>query len=243
MPQHEISNNVVCATSKGSDQPAHMRSLIRAFADRLNILCGNFEQKLPFLSINPHAYDNNTTCPVQGITSLIDHVISENLISLLHRNIQDIIFPSYQRVTNSIWFHMLAWKSVSPRLIWGSLPFCACHFADFATHGHIAFLYFSRKMGYSQSRTQLETKDWFLFSASVYTKYISGCVILAVLLGGRECSPSTCISRRHVCINNDNAEFWHSTDIATSIICKSHRCLDVCLFVICICCSVGICIC
>ena len=33
----EISNNVVCATSKGSDQPAHMHSLIliRAFASRL----------------------------------------------------------------------------------------------------------------------------------------------------------------------------------------------------------------
>ena len=37
-PRHEISNNVVCATSKGSDQPAHTRSLIRAFAARLNIL-------------------------------------------------------------------------------------------------------------------------------------------------------------------------------------------------------------
>ena len=37
-PEHEISNNVVCAISKGSDQPAHMRSLIRAFASRLNIL-------------------------------------------------------------------------------------------------------------------------------------------------------------------------------------------------------------
>ena len=37
-PQHEISNNVVCATSKGSDQPTHIRSLIRAFARRLNIL-------------------------------------------------------------------------------------------------------------------------------------------------------------------------------------------------------------
>ena len=38
-PRHEISNNVVhvCATSKGSDQPAHTRSLIRAFAGRLNI--------------------------------------------------------------------------------------------------------------------------------------------------------------------------------------------------------------
>ena len=37
-PCHEISNNVVCVTSKGSDQPAHMRSLFRAFTSRLNIL-------------------------------------------------------------------------------------------------------------------------------------------------------------------------------------------------------------
>ena len=31
-PVHEISNNVVCATSKASDQPAHTCNLIRAFA-------------------------------------------------------------------------------------------------------------------------------------------------------------------------------------------------------------------
>ena len=37
-PRHEISNNMVCATSKCSDQPAHTRSLIRAFSSRLNIL-------------------------------------------------------------------------------------------------------------------------------------------------------------------------------------------------------------
>ena len=37
-PQHEISNNVECATSKGSDQPVHMPSLIRAFTSRLSIL-------------------------------------------------------------------------------------------------------------------------------------------------------------------------------------------------------------
>ena len=35
---HEISNSVVCATSKCSDQPAHTGSLIRAFASRLSIL-------------------------------------------------------------------------------------------------------------------------------------------------------------------------------------------------------------
>ena len=37
-PRHEISNNVVCATSKASDQPAHTRSLARAFTSRLGIL-------------------------------------------------------------------------------------------------------------------------------------------------------------------------------------------------------------
>ena len=31
-PWHDISKNVVCATSKASDQPAHTRSLTRAFA-------------------------------------------------------------------------------------------------------------------------------------------------------------------------------------------------------------------
>ena len=37
-PVHEISNNVVCATSKASDQPAYTPSLIRASACRLSIL-------------------------------------------------------------------------------------------------------------------------------------------------------------------------------------------------------------
>ena len=37
-PWHVISNNVVCGTSKCSDQPAHTRSLIRAFESRLNIM-------------------------------------------------------------------------------------------------------------------------------------------------------------------------------------------------------------
>ena len=37
-PEHEISNNVICATSKASDQPVHKCSLIRAFASGLSIL-------------------------------------------------------------------------------------------------------------------------------------------------------------------------------------------------------------
>ena len=36
--QHDISNNVVCATSKGSDKLAHTHSLTRAFASVLDIL-------------------------------------------------------------------------------------------------------------------------------------------------------------------------------------------------------------
>ena len=37
-PRHGFSNNVVCATIKASDQPAHTRSQIRAIACCLNIL-------------------------------------------------------------------------------------------------------------------------------------------------------------------------------------------------------------
>ena len=37
-PVYEISNDVVFVTSKASDQPAHTRRLIRAFASRLSIL-------------------------------------------------------------------------------------------------------------------------------------------------------------------------------------------------------------
>ena len=37
-PVHEIANNVLCATSKASDQTAHTRRLIRAFASCLSTL-------------------------------------------------------------------------------------------------------------------------------------------------------------------------------------------------------------
>ena len=46
---HEISNNVACATSKASDQPAHTRSLIRAFVSiSVKLLT---EHNLEFLSL------------------------------------------------------------------------------------------------------------------------------------------------------------------------------------------------
>ena len=51
-PLHEVSNNVVCAANKCSDQPAHTRSLI-AYASRLSILCVKLlsEHYLEFLNL------------------------------------------------------------------------------------------------------------------------------------------------------------------------------------------------
>ena len=51
-PRHEISNNVVCATSKGQTS-LHMCSLIRAFASCLNTMTVKLltEQHLEFLSL------------------------------------------------------------------------------------------------------------------------------------------------------------------------------------------------
>ena len=54
-PRHGISNNihVVYATNKASDQPAHMRRLIRVIAGRLKILSVKLlpEHHLEFLSL------------------------------------------------------------------------------------------------------------------------------------------------------------------------------------------------
>ena len=51
-PVHEISSNVVCATSKASDQPAHTHSLIRAFACCLSMIVKLLtEHHLEFLSL------------------------------------------------------------------------------------------------------------------------------------------------------------------------------------------------
>ena len=52
-PRHEMPNNVVCATNKGSDQPAHKSSLVRAFASRFNFMSVKllYEQLFYFLSL------------------------------------------------------------------------------------------------------------------------------------------------------------------------------------------------
>ena len=69
-PRHEISNNVVCATSKGSDQPAHTRSLIRDIAclkyfTTVKILT---EHHLEFLSLK-----GGCTCSSESTLVKIPH--------------------------------------------------------------------------------------------------------------------------------------------------------------------------
>ena len=77
-----ISNNVVCATNKASDQPAHTLSPIRAFASRLSILIVKLltEHHLQFLSFKgcctvlslvkmPHCWKSHATAHLHLLTS------------------------------------------------------------------------------------------------------------------------------------------------------------------------------
>ena len=65
--RHEISNNVVCVTSNASDQPAHTRRLIRAFASQLNIIGVKLlaEHHLDFLSFKRVCTGLSESTPVK----------------------------------------------------------------------------------------------------------------------------------------------------------------------------------
>ena len=96
--RHEISNNVVCATSKTSDQPAHMRSLIRAFVSRLNILLT--EHHLEFLSLKgdcagspesalvkmPHCWKSHVMAHIFSSTASLSR-------SMLNKSFDEIELP------------------------------------------------------------------------------------------------------------------------------------------------------
>ena len=73
-PRHEISNNAVYVTSKASDQPAHMPSLTRAFASRLNILFYRVSKLKRGLHIHvkmPHCWKSHVTAQILMIYILI----------------------------------------------------------------------------------------------------------------------------------------------------------------------------
>ena len=83
-PPHEITNTVVCATSKGSDQPAHTRSLIRAFASRLNINMSVkllTEHHLEFLSLKGGCTDSPESTHVKMSHCWKSHVKAQLFFS------------------------------------------------------------------------------------------------------------------------------------------------------------------
>ena len=81
-----IPNNVVCATSKASDQPAHTCSLIRAFATITVKLLTEHEQRLEFLRLTggctgsseytlvkmPHCWKSHVTAQILFDISIIN---------------------------------------------------------------------------------------------------------------------------------------------------------------------------
>ena len=91
-PVHEISNNVVCATSNGSDQPAHTRSLIRAFASRLSnsmIVKLLTEHHLAFLSLKGGSEYTHVKMPHCWKSHALAHLISRFFISDHKSQLQD----------------------------------------------------------------------------------------------------------------------------------------------------------
>ena len=81
-PRHEISNNVVCATSKASDQPAHTRSLIRAFASRLNTLWVLSYWRVSKLKRRPHRLVWVYTCQNATLLEITCHGLLVSTSSL-----------------------------------------------------------------------------------------------------------------------------------------------------------------
>ena len=87
-PWHEISNNVVCATSKSSDQPAHTRSLIRAFAS-LNYMSVKLliEHHLEFLSLKGGCTGSFESTRVKTPHCWKLHVTAHYLVTALTKNL------------------------------------------------------------------------------------------------------------------------------------------------------------
>ena len=78
-PVHEITNNVVCGTSKASDQHAYTHSLIRAFASRLSILIVKLltEHHLEFLSLKEGCRGSSESTHVKMPHCLKSHALAQ----------------------------------------------------------------------------------------------------------------------------------------------------------------------
>ena len=108
-PQHEISNNVVCATSKGSDQPAHTRSIN---AELLT------EHQLEFLSLKggctgwsestlvkmPHCWKLYVTAQITPYPQIVKHDRYQNLVNCLNYLFDKIINEPLHEISNNVAF-------------------------------------------------------------------------------------------------------------------------------------------
>ena len=95
---HEISNNVICATSKASDQPAHTRSLIRAFASRLSILVELLtEHHSEFLSLKGGCRGSSKSIHVK-----MPHCWKSHATTQMHQEMQDRLYSCTGRVVRSL---------------------------------------------------------------------------------------------------------------------------------------------
>ena len=76
-PAHDKTYNKTCATSEDSDQPAHPRSLIRVFADRIFILDHpKMDKRKPL----PYWLDVQADMSLAGYTDLIIDVIVAHIV-------------------------------------------------------------------------------------------------------------------------------------------------------------------
>ena len=87
-PVHKISNNVVYATSKASDQPGHMRSLIRAFASRLRVEYTRIvklltEHHLEFISLKGGCRGSSESTHVKMPHCWKSHVVAHVVVILV----------------------------------------------------------------------------------------------------------------------------------------------------------------
>ena len=92
---HEISNNVVYATIKASDQPARTCSLIRAFASRLCIVKPLTENYLEFLSLKEGCTGSSESTLVKMPHCRKSHVRTQNDSVKKYAVIKSVIIKSF----------------------------------------------------------------------------------------------------------------------------------------------------
>ena len=85
-----FSNNVVCVTSKSSDQPAHTHSLIRAFASRLNILYPTDRTKFGVSKLKRMLHRLVGVYACQNATLLESHVMAQ--YDVITRHLMSVVF-------------------------------------------------------------------------------------------------------------------------------------------------------